>query len=46
MAADPIKGSMAVINVIGSEDARDELEGKIQERMKVFPVSYTVKWTR
>jgi fatty-acyl-CoA synthase len=46
MVADPVKGSVVVISVIGWNGARDELEKRIQELMHVFPISYTVRWTK
>ena len=45
MAADPVKGNMAVISVTGTRDAQRDLEGKIHERMKGFAVPYAIRWT-
>ncbi len=45
MVADPIKGSVAVINAAGAAEARHDVEEKIHERMKPFPIAYTVQWT-
>jgi hypothetical protein len=45
MAADPVKGSTAVISVTGTPDARRGLEDKIHERMKAFAVPYAIRWT-
>jgi fatty-acyl-CoA synthase len=45
MAADPVKGSTAVISVTGTPDARRDLEDKIHERMKAFAVPYAIRWT-
>ena len=45
MAADPVKGNMAVISVTGTPDAQRDLEGKIHERMKGFAVPYAIRWT-
>ena len=45
MAADPVKGNMAVISVTGTPDAQRDVEGKIHERMKRFAVPYAIRWT-
>ena len=45
MAADPVKGNMAVISVTGTPDAQRDLEDKIHERMKGFAVPYAIRWT-
>ena len=45
MAADPVKGNMAVISVTGTPDAQRDVEGKIHERMKGFAVPYAIRWT-
>jgi len=45
IVADPIKGSVAVIKLSGVRERRPELEAMIAERMKPFPVAYTVEWT-
>ena len=44
MVADPVKGSVVEISIIGAQDTRDELEKRIQELMQVFPISYRVRW--
>ena len=46
MVADPVKGSLAVIKLAGAESGREDVADKIRERMKPFPVAYTVQWTR
>jgi fatty-acyl-CoA synthase len=45
MAADPVKGNVAVITVAGAAGERHDVEEKIHERMKAFAVTYTVQWT-
>ena len=46
MVADPVKGSLAVIQAVGAEGERRDVEAAIRERMKPFPIAYTVQWTR
>jgi fatty-acyl-CoA synthase len=45
MVADPVKGNVAVIAVTGAAGERRELEDRIHERMKAFPIAYSVQWT-
>ena len=45
MVADPVKGSLAVIQVVGAVGERRDVEAAIRERMKPFPIAYTVQWT-
>src|SRR5262245_54362237 len=45
LVADPVRGSVAVIKLAGARQRRSELEDMIRERMKPFPVTYTVEWT-
>jgi len=46
MAADPVKGYVAVISVAGAAGSRGDVEAKINERMKAFTTPYTVRWTQ
>ena len=46
MVADPIKGSVARIRIAtASTPARGDIEARIHERMKAFPIAYVVQWT-
>jgi len=45
MVADPVKGNVAVIEVAGALAARHAVEDMIHERMKAFPIAYSVQWT-
>jgi fatty-acyl-CoA synthase len=44
MVADPVKGNVVVIEVAGTAGARREVEDRIHERMKAFPIAYNVQW--
>jgi fatty-acyl-CoA synthase len=44
MVADPVKGNVAVIEVAGTAGERHQVEARIHERMKAFPVAYNVQW--
>jgi fatty-acyl-CoA synthase len=41
---DPVKGNLTVISVAAAGDARSAVEEKINERMKVFPSAYAIRW--
>jgi fatty-acyl-CoA synthase len=45
MVADPVKGNVAVIAAKGAAGGRRQVEDMIHERMKVFPIAYSVQWT-
>jgi fatty-acyl-CoA synthase len=45
MVADPVKGNVAVIAVTGTAGGRRQVEDMIHERMKAFPIAYSVQWT-
>ncbi len=44
IAADPVKGSIAVIGVAAAAGVRREIEEKIHARMKPFAIAYRVQW--
>jgi fatty-acyl-CoA synthase len=44
IVADPVKGNLAVISASGAVSGRGAVEEKINERMKVFAVAYTLHW--
>jgi fatty-acyl-CoA synthase len=44
IVADPVKGNVAVIEVAGTAGERRQVEDRIHERMKVFPIAYNVRW--
>src|SRR5262245_29159300 len=46
MVTDPVKGSVALIKLAGAVEGRDNVEEKLRERMKPFPVAFTVQWTK
>jgi fatty-acyl-CoA synthase len=45
MVADPVKGNVAVIAVAGAAGGRRQVEDMIHDRMKAFPIAYSVQWT-
>ncbi len=46
IVADPIKGNVARIRIApGSTPARRDIEARIHDRMKAFPIAYVVQWT-
>jgi fatty-acyl-CoA synthase len=45
MVADPVKGSIAAIEVAAAASARREIEEQIHARMKPFAIAYRVQWT-
>jgi fatty-acyl-CoA synthase len=44
IVADPVKGNVAVIEVAGTAGERRQVEDRIHERMKAFPIAYNVRW--
>jgi hypothetical protein len=46
MVADPIKGSVARIRIAtDSTPAHRDIEARIHDRMKAFPIAYVIQWT-